>query len=225
MDIMPEAENTPQQLIFPYHEEIKPEELPSGEEGLSWGEFTDSDLADDDTCRPTIESVIEAVLFASDEPISASRLVNIIGISSVKQVKDAVEALNKGYEDNNSAFLVENIAGGYQMLTRRVYNNWLRKLVRERKETRLTRAALETLSIIAYKQPVIRADIEAVRGVASGDMIRSLMNKGLVKIAGRADILGRPILYGTTKKFLEIFGLSSIDDLPKIEELKNPVIL
>ena len=108
------------------------------------------------------------------------------------------------------------------MLTLSPYNNWLKKLLRTRSDTKLSPAALETLAIISYKQPIIRADIEAIRGVAAGEMIRSLMYKGLVKIVGRAEVLGRPMLYGTTKKFLEVFGLNSLKDLPKIEELKEP---
>jgi segregation and condensation protein B len=102
------------------------------------------------------------------------------------------------------------------------YNHWLKKLLRVRTDTKLSQAALETLAIIAYKQPVIRADIEAIRGVAAGEMIRGLMYKGLVKIVGRAEVLGRPMLYGTTKKFLDIFGLQSIKELPKVEELRKP---
>ena len=184
----------------------------------------DDEFLQEDEPAPTVESVIEAILFASDESISPSRLVTIVGISSVTQVKEAIENLNNNYKIRNSAFQIEKIAGGYQMLTHTVYNNWLRKLIRERKETKLTQASLETLAIIAYKQPIIRADVESIRGVASGEMIRGLMNKGLVKITGRAEILGRPILYGTTKKFLEVFGLNSVSDLPKVEELKKPTI-
>ena len=108
------------------------------------------------------------------------------------------------------------------MLTLSPYNNWLRKLLRVRDDTKLSAAAVETLAIIAYKQPIIRADIEAIRGVSAGEMIRGLMYKGLVKIVGRAEVLGRPMLYGTTKKFLEVFGLNTLKDLPKIEELKKP---
>ena len=108
------------------------------------------------------------------------------------------------------------------MMTLSIYNSWLKKLVRVRSDSKLTSAALETLAIISYKQPVIRADIEAVRGVAVGEMIRGLMYKGLVKIVGRAEVLGRPMLYGTTRKFLETFGLNSLKDLPKTEELKQP---
>ncbi len=108
------------------------------------------------------------------------------------------------------------------MMTLPPYNHWLKKLLRVRKDSKLTQASLETLAIIAYKQPIIRADVEAIRGVASGEVIRNLMYKGLVKIVGRAEVIGRPMLYGTTRKFLDIFGLNSLKDLPKVEELKRP---
>ena len=169
----------------------------------------------------TVESVVEAVLFASDEPLTAERLSKIVE-TSVKQIRQHIENLNEKYKANANAFTIEQIAGGYQMLTLSPYNSWLRKLLRARSDSKLSAAALETLAIIAYKQPVMRADIEAIRGVAAGDMIRNLMYKGLVKIVGRAEVLGRPMLYGTTKKFLEIFGLNSLKDLPKIEELRKP---
>ena len=171
--------------------------------------------------EPTVESVVEAVLFASDEPLSAERLANIVEIT-VRQVRQHIEGLNNKYQTNGSAFRIEQIAGGYQMLTLSPYNYWLEKLLRARSDSKLSPAALETLAIISYKQPVMRADIESIRGVAAGDLIRSLMYKGLVKIVGRAEVLGRPMLYGTTKKFLEIFGLNSLKDLPKVEELKKP---
>jgi segregation and condensation protein B len=172
--------------------------------------------------EPTVESVVEAVLFASDEPLSVQRLVNIVEAGSISQVRDCVKKLNEKYRSNNSAFRIEKIAGGYQIMTLDVFSYWLKKLVRVRTETKLSQAALETLAIISYKQPVIRADIEAIRGVAAGEVIRNLMYKGLVKIVGRAEVLGRPMLYGTTKKFLDIFGLNTLKDLPKIEELKKP---
>ena len=169
----------------------------------------------------TMESVVEAVLFASDESLTAARLADIVG-TSVKQLREHIKNLNEKYEANNNAFRVEQIAGGYQMLTLSDYNLWLKKLLRARSDSKLSPAALETVAIIAYKQPVIRADVEAIRGVQVGEIIRNLMYKGLVKIVGRAEVLGRPMLYGTTKKFLEIFGLNSLKDLPKIEELKKP---
>jgi len=169
----------------------------------------------------TVESVTEAVLFASDEPLSVERLANIVG-TGVRQIRKHVKNLNEKYKDDNNAFRIEQIADGYQMLTLSGYNHWLKKLLRARSESKLSPAALETLAIISYKQPVIRADIEAIRGVAVGEVIRGLMYKGLVRIVGRAEVLGRPMLYGTTKKFLEVFGLNTLKDLPKIEELKKP---
>jgi len=171
--------------------------------------------------EPTAVSVVEAVLFASDEPLTENRLSNIVGISE-KQIREHIKNLNEKYKANNNAFTIEQIAGGYQMLTLSPYNHWLKKLLRARDESKLSSAALETLAIIAYKQPIIRADIETIRGVAVGEIVRGLMYKGLVKIVGRAEVLGRPMLYGTTKKFLEIFGLNSLKDLPKVEELKKP---
>ncbi|MHC4638624.1 MAG: SMC-Scp complex subunit ScpB [Planctomycetota bacterium] len=169
----------------------------------------------------TAETVVEAILFASDEPLTPARLAKIAEIDT-RQIRQHITNLNNKYRANKNAFRIEKIAGGFQMLTLSPYNYWLKKLLTVRSDNKLSPAALETLAIIAYKQPIIRADIEAVRGVAAGEMIRNLMYKGLVKIVGRAEILGRPILYGTTKKFLEVFGLNSLKDLPKIEELKNP---
>ncbi len=166
---------------------------------------------------------MEAVLFASDEPLSEARLANIVE-TGVRQIRQHIKSLNDKYKANNNAFRIEQIAGGYQMLTLSPYNYWLQKLLRVRSDSKLSPAALETLAIIAYKQPVMRADIEAIRGVAAGEVIRGLCYKGLVKIVGRAEVLGRPMLYGTTRKFLEVFGLNSLKDLPKIEELKKPPV-
>jgi len=169
----------------------------------------------------TVESVIEAVLFASDEPITLNKLSMVVELTG-KQVRQAIEALNTKYHDHGHAFRIETIAGGFQMLTLTGYESWLRKLVKARGDSKLSPAALETLAVVAYKQPAIRADIEAIRGVASGEILRNLMVKGLVKIVGRAEIIGRPMLYGTTRKFLEVFGLNTLKDLPTIEELKKP---
>ena len=210
-----DTENTENTGLTDIQDEVVSLE-PDGDEKLT---------AADETQMPnvTVESVIEAILFASDEPLSAERLVAIAEFNGgVKQVKQCIETLNEQYSASGRAFRIEEIAGGFQMMTMPEYNNWLRKLLRDRGDNKLTPVALETLAIIAYKQPIIRADVEAIRGVACGEMIRSLMYKGLVKIVGKAEILGRPLLYGTTKKFLEVFGLNSLKDLPKIDELKRP---
>ncbi|MBI9015815.1 MAG: SMC-Scp complex subunit ScpB [Phycisphaerae bacterium] len=169
----------------------------------------------------TISSVVEAVLFAADEAVPARKLVEILGVGDVRKVKQCIANLNEEYEKSGRVFRVEQIAGGYQLLTLSAYNPWLSKLVKVRSETKLTPAGMETLAIIAYKQPIMRVDIERIRGVAAGEMIRQLVDKGMVKITGRAEELGRPLLYGTTRKFLEIFGLNSIKDLPKPEEDKK----
>ena len=213
------------------------EDLPEGEEEPDQESIESVDEADEPSDEdetdamteepaepeeaPTVESVIEAILFATDEPLTESRLASIVE-TTTKQVRTCIKDLNAKYEANHNAFRIEQIAGGCQMLTLSTYNHWLKKMLRVRSDSKLSPAAMETLAIIAYKQPIIRADIEAIRGVAVGEVVRSLMYKGLVKIVGRAEILGRPMLYGTTKKFLEVFGLNSLKDLPKVEELKNP---
>lgn len=185
-------------------------------------ETEEQDTETPEDFEATLETVIEAVLFAGDEPLSPKRLVDIAEAGSVKEVNACVKALNKTYRDTGRSFRIEKISGGYQMMTLSVFNSWITKLIKVRSDNKLTPAALETLAIVAYKQPIIRADIEAIRGVASGEILRNLMYKGMVKIVGRAEVIGRPMLYGTTKKFLDVFGLNNLKDLPKIEELKAP---
>jgi len=167
--------------------------------------------------------ILEALLLASDEPLSADRLADAAGDDvSVGMVRDAVQALVQEYDAQGRAFTVEEIAGGFQLLTRPEYNPYLRKVLQARREARFTQAALETLAIVAYKQPITRAEVEDIRGVASSDLLRTLMEKGLVRVAGRSEKLGRPLLYGTTKKFLQAFGLASVKDLPDAKQLVEP---
>lgn len=166
-------------------------------------------------------SVVEAVLFAADEPVTIGKLSEIVGAGGVRDIKKHIQALNTKYNEMDCAFRIESIAGGYQLLTQSKFNPWLSKLIKVRSESKLTPAAMETLAIIAYKQPILRVDIENVRGVAAGEMVRQLIEKGVVKIVGRAEELGRPLLYGTTKKFLEVFGLGSLKDLPTLEDAKK----
>ena len=165
-------------------------------------------------------AVVEAILFASDSALPASRISAIAELPP-RSVKEAIELLNDRYEQARCAFRIESIAGGYQMMTLPEYHDVLKRLLRTKKDNRLTQAALETLAIAAYRQPILRADIEAIRGVACGEMLRSLLEKQLVKIVGRAEVIGRPMLYGTTRRFLEIFGLSRLEDLPRVEELRS----
>ena len=170
----------------------------------------------------TTESIIEAVLFATDTPLPPARIAQIIGVGGVAEVKKHIAALNEKYSESGASFRIDEIAKGYQMLTLPEYNVWLRKLFKVRRESKLSQAALETLAVVAYKQPVMRVVIEEIRGVAVGEILQRLREMNLVKIVGRAEVLGRPLLYGTTKHFLEVFGLASLGDLPKVEELTPP---
>jgi segregation and condensation protein B len=163
--------------------------------------------------------VVEAILFSSDSPLPPQKIAQVLGVGNARDVRKHIETLNEEYAAAGMAFRVEEIAGGFQMLTLPAYNAWLTKLLRARQEAKLSQAALETLAIVAYKQPCTRADVEAIRGVAAGDLLQRLREINLVKIVGRAEDLGRPLLYGTTKRFLEVFGLPSLDDLPQVEAL------
>ncbi len=170
----------------------------------------------------TTRQVIEAILFVSDAPLALSKIVSILGIGSAREVRKHIEALNKRYTKEGAVFRIEKLAGGYQMLTLPQYNTWLRRLRQTRQDSKLSPAAMETLAVVAYKQPVVRAEIEAIRGVSAGEMLNRLRELGLVKIVGRAEDVGRPMLYGTTKRFLEVFGLSGLEDLPQVEQLPPP---
>jgi len=165
--------------------------------------------------------VVEAILFASDSPLPPAKIASILGVGDARDVRKHIAALNEHYEAAGNAFRVEEIAGGFRMMTLPAYNRWLTKLLRARQETKLTGAAMETLAIVAYKQPCTRADIEAVRGVAAGDILNRLREMNMIKIVGRAEDLGRPLLYGTTKRFLEVFGLAGLEDLPQVDALKG----
>jgi segregation and condensation protein B len=165
---------------------------------------------------------VEAVLLAADEPLSLRRLAASAGLTDSSEVRPLVQRLQALYERDGSAFQVEELAGGFQLLTRPEYHPWLARLRRAGNEMRLSAAARETLAIVAYRQPITRADVEAIRGVQSADMLHQLMEKGLVRIAGRDESLGRPVLYGTTRRFLQAFGLRTLRDLPQAEELVDP---
>lgn len=168
------------------------------------------------------EQVVEALLFASDNPLTLPKIVSILGVGSAREVRKLIAALNERYEQQGAAFRIVGIAGGYQMMTLPPFNTWIRRLKQSRQESRLSPAAMETLAVVAYKQPVVRAEIEAIRGVSAGEMLNRLRELGLVKIVGRAEDVGRPMLYGTTKRFLEVFGLSGLEDLPEVEEFGPP---
>ena len=163
---------------------------------------------------------VEAALMTTERPLPPAKLSELMAKVGVPAINGAVEQLNQLYADSNRSFRIERVAGGWQIVTLPDFADILSALHKTRQQTKLSPAALETLSIIAYEQPILRARIEAIRGVASGEVIRGLMDRHLVKIVGRAEELGRPMLYGTTRAFLEVFGLADLKDLPKLEELK-----
>lgn len=165
---------------------------------------------------------VEAALLSADEPLTLRRLAAAAGVSQPSEARRLVERLRALYEQDGTAFQVEELAGGFQLLTRPEFHPWLARWRRAGNEMRLSAAARETLAIVAYRQPITRADVEAIRGVQSSDMLHQLMEKGLVRIAGRDDSLGRPVLYATTRRFLQWFGLRSLRDLPQAQELMDP---
>jgi len=169
-----------------------------------------------------VESVVEALLFATDSPLPASKIAQLVGVGDARDVKKHIKALNERYQAEDHAFRIEEIAKGFQMLTLPAYNGWVSKLLKVRDESKLSPAAMETLAIVAYKQPVLRADVEAIRGVACGEMLNKLREMNLLKIVGRAEEPGRPMLYGTTRHFLRVFGLGELADLPAVESLPAP---
>ncbi len=178
----------------------------------------------------SIESRVEAVLLSMSRPLSESKLVDMLGLGSVNakdkmpvtMVKQAIDHLNTEYAQSSRSFRIERLAGGWQLLTLSKFGPLLTRVHGAKLQGRLTPAALDTLAIIAYRQPTLRSELEAVRGVACGDVLRGLMERRLVRITGRAEELGRPMLYGTTSEFLRVFGISRIEDLPQARELRNP---
>lgn len=182
--------------------------------------------------------ILEAVLLSVDRPVNAERLAEGLGLvrtsgdgeeqtldpeelgASVKLINEAVALLNRQYHDTGRSFRIEAVAGGYRLMTLPVFAERITEYHRTRISGKLSRAAIETLAIIAYKQPLTRAGLESIRGVSCGDVLKTLMDRRLVTVKGRAEELGRPMLYGTTKGFLDQFGLSTIKDLPTLAELK-----
>ncbi len=167
-----------------------------------------------------IKRIVESLLFAAEKPLTADQLVSIIQGSKHKEVLEALAELCREFNSQQRGFYLEEVAGGYQFRSSPQYVEWIRRLRRERPH-RLSRAALETLAIIAYRQPVAKAEIEAIRGVEVGGILRSQLERGLIRILGRRDEPGRPLVYGTTSKFLEVFGLKDLSSLPTLAELEG----
>ncbi|MEM0913222.1 MAG: SMC-Scp complex subunit ScpB [Planctomycetota bacterium] len=169
-----------------------------------------------------IEQGVEAALLVSDRAVGPGRLAEAVGCDE-KAVVEAIERLNAAYEAGGRAFRVESVAGGYRLMTVSAVADVVERMHRKRGDHRLSVSQLETLAIVAYKQPVLRAEVEAIRGAGCGEVLRQLMDRRLVKVVGRAEELGRPLLYGTTPMFLEVFGLRSVTELPSVEALREAI--
>ncbi len=166
--------------------------------------------------RDDLKALIEAILLVSAKPVTLQRLERVIQ-EGRRTIKEALEELILEYRAGNRGFYIEEVAGGYQFRTRERFTPWLKRL-EGLKPPSLSQAALETLSIIAYRQPVTRAEIEEIRGVDVGGVLKGLLEKRLIRVLGRKDIPGRPMVYGTTREFLELFGLKDLSSLPMLKE-------
>ncbi len=165
-----------------------------------------------------IEGTIESILFVSDKPVTLDEFKDVLETVNSADIQEAITNLQKDYTQKNRGMMIAEIAGGYQMLSSSHYALAIRRFYKTTHKEKLSKPSLETLAIIAYKQPVARMDIELIRGVNSDGVVSHLLLKGLIKIVGRKEVPGRPFIYGTTQQFLEYFGLKSLEDLPKLEE-------
>lgn len=166
-----------------------------------------------------LKTIIEGLLFVSGEPLNVDRIEAVLEGTPKERIQKALDELETEYDDLERAFTLRKVAGGYQFRTRPDLSSYILKL-KKKSPTRLSRAALETLAVVAYRQPILRVEIEKIRGVDVGGILKTLMEKGLVRVAGRKDLPGRPMIYGTTKKFLETFDLPNLDSLPSLEEME-----
>ena len=167
-----------------------------------------------------LKNIIESLLLVAEESLTIDRIMSILSLAERKEIRDALSELSGEYETRKGGFFLSEVAGGYQIRTRPEYREWIKRLIQP-KALRLSKAALETLAVIAYKQPIIRSDIEHIRGVNCGGILRMLLERKLIRVLGRKEIPGRPLIYATTKQFLEVFDLKDLKDLPTPEEIES----
>jgi segregation and condensation protein B len=167
-----------------------------------------------------LKAIIESLLFVAETPLKIEKIKSVLEIADRQAIRDALTSLAEEYESGKRGFFLAEVAGGFQVRTRPEYGQWVRRL-KETRPARLSRAAMETLSIVAYKQPVLRSDVEYLRGVDCGGTLRTLLERGLIRILGRKDLPGRPIIYGTTRQFLELFDLKDLNELPSLKDLTD----
>lgn len=167
------------------------------------------------------KKIIETLLFVSERPLSLDRIEEILEEFKKDAIEKLIESLKDEYSGTNRTFTIELLAGGYRLSTDPFYGPWVKKLYKSDRRERLTMPSLETLAIIAYKQPITKSEIEAIRGVNVDGVMKNLLERGLVRINGRKEIIGRPFLYGTTREFLIHFGLNSLEDLPRLKDFSE----
>jgi segregation and condensation protein B len=168
-----------------------------------------------------LKAIVESLLFVSSEPLSVQRLLAVIGDVTKAEVTQALRSLGEELEQEGRGLRLAEIAGGFRLLTKQEYAGWIKRLDKSKSTAKLSRSALESLAIIAYKQPIVRSEIEEIRGVETSGVVRTLLERKLVRIVGRKEVPGRPIMYGTTKYFLEHFGLNDLSQLPPLREFKE----
>lgn len=178
-------------------------------------------MQDDALQGRELVAVLEALLFVSGEPLPLARLTTVIGAVSKAEVEQALNLLSQQLAQDGRGIQLVKLAGGYRLVTKPDYAPWLKRLDKAKAAQKLSRSALESLAIIAYKQPLVRAEIEEIRGVETSGVLRTLLERKLVRIVGRKEVPGRPIMYGTTKFFLEHFGLQDLTQLPPLREFKE----
>lgn len=190
------------------------------------GDSLDASPSQDETALPQplpeeLEAVLEALLFATTSPLSVARLSELTSGVDEAEIIGALNGLRETYANSQRGLMLSEVSGGFQLSTKPDYADWILALLKHRRKNPLSPALIETLSIIAYKQPLVKAEIEAIRGVDSGGVLRSLLDAGLVEVVGYKEVLGRPSLYGTTETFLKTFGLKNLEDLPSLSQMKE----
>jgi segregation and condensation protein B len=218
--------------MTPITEELLQEAAPcvavngNGAAGLSEAETNEvepqgvTSVAQDVATRE-LKAIVESMLFVSSEPLSMTRLLAVLGDVGKAEIEQALQSLGDELDQQGRGIRLAEVAGGYRLVTKQEYAPWIKRLDKAKTAAKLSRSALESLAIIAYKQPIVRSEIEEIRGVETSGVVRTLLEKKLVRIVGRKDVPGRPIMYGTTKFFLEHFGLSELSQLPPLREFKE----
>jgi segregation and condensation protein B len=167
-----------------------------------------------------LKNIIESLIFVSDAPLTVDRIKNVLAVADTKEIRQALSDLAEEYDARKRGFFLSEVAGGYQFRTRPEYTEWIKRLLQP-SPFRISRAALETLAAVAYQQPVMRSDIEHIRKVDCGGVLRVLLERKLIRVMGRKEIPGRPLIYGTTKHFLELFDLKDLKNLPTLKEMEE----